>query len=138
MTIEVGKAGGGLPQLAPDLNFISNNVASTVVYQNLLINPAGALTTALSLTGKFAIAALAFSSVLAENVTIVLTIDDVVIINDNFTSGISVSLLNATNGTPSGDSNDVGAILCNSSLLLQIQTATDTSVVLNYIARPIL
>ena len=132
---------GGPPKLAPDLNYISNSINSTSGYAQITgIDGSSGLTTALSITGKYAVCALGFVSTTAESVTIKLTIDGVVIINDTFTAATSISILNVSNGLPGSSTTvaDIGAVVCNSSLLLEIQTASDTDVSLNYIVRPIL
>lgn len=122
-----------LPRLAPDLTFPSSLVAGGN-YSNVTFNSSVALTTALSLTGKFAISYLKFNSILAEAVTVKLTVDGVVIWNDSFICGNPLYLLGGVQNTH-GLSSEV--IQCNNSLLLELQTATDTSVQLNYIVRAI-
>lgn len=122
-----------LPRLAPDLSFPSG-VLSGSIYQ-VVLDPSGGLTTALSLSGKFSINYIEFAGLTAETITIKLTIDGTVIWNDTFTAASTARLLGAREGSANGISQE---IQCNSSLLLEIQTATDTSVVLNYLARPIL
>jgi len=134
--IHSGGGGGGLPQLAPDLTYPSSPTTGSVTYQVITgINGTGGLTTALSLTGKYAVMFLEFLSVVAENVTIKLTIDGVVIWNENFTSSSSIALFGNNSGANAGP-NEI--LQCETSLLLEIQTTTDTSVQLNYLARPIL
>ena len=137
MTIKLinkGGSGGSLPRLAPDLTFPSTPLGPTTTTRSVTINPVGALTTALSLTGKFYIGALSFAGLTAETITIKLTVDGVVIWNDTFSSGLGVSLLGE--GSTTNAYSDV--MQCNSSFLLEIQTLTDTIVTLNYLARPIL
>ena len=135
MTIKlINKGGGGsLPKLAPDLTFPSTR-STTTAYATVTVNPVGALTTLLSLTGKFYIGLLQLNNLTAETVTLKLTVDGVVIWNDTYTSPISSALLGGNGDTSSN--ND--AIQCNSSFLLEMQTLTDTSVTLRYLARPIL
>ena len=133
---------GGLVQLAPDTSYFtgsSNNSGSNASI--IGIDASAGLTTALSLTGKHAIGNLGFNSVTAENVTIELTVDGVEIINDTFALGTtSINVLNTVNGASGSTLNPytVGAILCEQSLVLRIATATDSSVNLFYLARPIL
>lgn len=132
---------GGLPKLTPDPNYISNSINSSSGYTQITgIDGSAGLVTALSLSGKYAVCALGFIGTTAESVTIKLTIDGVVIIPDTFTAGTSISILNVSNGLPGSTTRvaDIGAVVCNSSLLLEIQTASDTDVSLNYIVRPIL
>ena len=131
---------GGLPKLAPDLNFFTSTIANNGNQQRLTLDPSGGLTTALSITGKFAIVALGFTNLTAETITVEMTIDGVVIHNETFTSETSLSILNAFGGAVAPASIPVrtGPIVCDSSFLLRIQTATDTNVTLNYMVKPIL
>ena len=128
--------GGGLPRLAPDLTYPSSLTATTGYIKVTGINAVGALTTALSLTGKFAIDLLQFENITNESMIIKLTVDGVIIWNDTFASGGSTMSLfgsRSTNGT------DVSSTMqCNSSLLLEVQTTADASIDLVYVARPIL
>ena len=125
--------GGGLPRLAPDLTFPSTR-STTNAYTRVILNPVGSLTTALSLSGKFYIGLLQFGSLTSETITIKLTVDGVVVWNDTYICGSSVPLLG--NNAATGANSD--AMMCNSSFLLEIQTATDSSVTFDYLARPIL
>ena len=131
--------GGGLPQLAPDLLYISENVTVNTGFKRVALNAVGALTTALSLTGgKFAISSIGFQGTAAEVMTVKLTVDGVVIINDTFTATqYGICVIGAPNGAPTNTLKDIGTITCN-SLLLQLQTTTDTNVLCSYIVRPIL
>ena len=137
MTIEIGKAGGGLPQLAPDLTYPADRKNLNVkTYKEITgIDASGGLTTALSLTGKFAVSLANFLNTTAESMTIKLTIDSVVIWNATFlaTSGAQYIL-----GDSGGGNGVAETILCNDSLLLEVQTTADTSINLQYMARPIL
>ena len=140
-TSSLSGGGGGGFKLAPDLSYISNNRTSAEGYQEVIIDPSAGLTTAISLTGKFAVSSMGVSNTTAESFTIKLTIDSVVIINDTFTASSSgISILNAVNGTAQSSVayNGIGAIVCESSLLLEVQSTTDTSVNVNFVARPIL
>lgn len=130
----VAGSGGALPKLAPDLTFPSDKslLSNTIVITG--IDGSSGLTTALSLTGKFAISFISLANFIAETSTVKLTIDGVVIWNDTYT-------------TATGSSNFIGnavtnfqesPIQCDTSFLLEIATATDTDVELTYIARPIL
>ena len=142
MTIEVGKSGGGLPKLAPDLSYLSNLTSSHHPWTEVIINPVGALTTALNLTGKFMLISMGFSGVDAETVTVKMTKDGVVIINDTFTcSGSGIVVINSVNGfTHAGGLIPLGGMpfVCDSSFLLQIQTTSDSAVTFRYNVRPIL
>ena len=138
MTIEVGKAGGGLPQLAPDLTYPGDRVNLNIrTYKQIAgIDATSGLTTALSLSGKFAISLLRFTNTTAELMTVKLTVDGVVIWNDSF-NGLSTAgqyLL----GNMSAGAGVSETVQCNTSFLLEIQTATDTTINLEYMARPIL
>lgn len=135
--------GSGL-KLAPDLNYLTNNASFTVTYQTILVNPSGGLTTALSLSGKYAIAALGFIGLTSGDiVTVELAIDNEIIINETFTLvGTTLSILNcAPTGAPIGATQiyiDIPMIQCDSSLVLKIQASTDTGCSCTFIARPIL
>lgn len=129
------KSGGGSGfKLAPDLLFPSRLVPG-VGYSHVNLNPAGSLTTALSLTGKWLVQGLYFAQLTSELITVKLTIDGVVIWDNTFTSGATTLHLNSRVNSSAPNGTDV---VCESSFLLQIQTATDTSVDLYYAARPIL
>ena len=131
--------GGGLPQLAPDLTFPSS-LTTTSGYKTISgINAAGSLTTALSLTGKFYVNALRLEQLTTETITVKLTIDGVIIWNDTFAAPSSIIKLFGRTGVDATNTNEiVESVQCNSSFLLELQTLTDTSVTLKYLARPIL
>lgn len=127
---------GGLPVLAPDLTYPSRLTATTGYEQVTGINAVGALTTALSLSGSFMVDLLAFDAITNENITIKLTIDGEVKWNSTYNSGaIQLRLFGSRNANgveiPS-------TMYCKSSLLLEIQTLTDSDVDFFYVARPIL
>ena len=140
MTIKTSSLGGGaLPSLTPDLTYPGDRVNLNIrTYKRIAgINASLGLTTALSLSGKFAISLLRFENILEELMTVKLTVDGVVIWNDSFDSIGSISsqylLGNASAGEGVSET-----IQCNTSFLLEIQTATDTDINLDYMARPIL
>ena len=136
MTIPINGGGGGLPQLAPDLTYPSSRLTASSTWQRIAaINASAGLTTALSLTGKYAVTYLLFRSLSSESVTVKLTIDGVVIWNDTFTTATTMALFGNNSSTGAGSEE---VLQCNSSLLLEIQTATDTSIDLDYLARPII
>ena len=137
MTIEVGKAGGGLPQLAPDLTYPGDRSNLNLrTYKEITgINASLGLTTALSLSGKFAISLLRFGGASAELMTVKLTVDGVIVWNDSYTGTSTQQYLLGNTSAGAGVSE---TIECNTSFLLELQTATDTSVNLQYMARPIL
>lgn len=136
MTIRTSALGGsgGAVRLGADLTWPSASDASGGV-QSVTFDPSGGLTTALSLTGKFATTWLElFDLTNSETYTVKLTVDSVVIWNDTFahSSGALFLLGYALNNYP-----DV-PIQCNSSLLLEVQSTVDTSVGLRYKTRPII
>jgi len=137
--IPSGGGGGGLPQLAPDLTYPLDKASPTNVHTNITgIDATGGLTTALSLTGKFVISRLHITGTTTENITIKLTIDGIVIWNTTvaiFTSGIS--LLGGA-GSSAASPNIDFPVQIDSSLLLEVQTITDTDITLGYLARPII
>ena len=124
--------GGGLPKLAPDLTW-PTDVSPASGYKSLLLTLTPATyNTALSLTGKFSVGVINFTSLISEQVDIRLTVDGVVIWNGGqVIPGTVFALLGAAASSRQ-------YISCNSSLLLEIQTATDTTCNLNHDARPIL
>lgn len=123
--------GGSLPRLAPDLNFIVDK--HPLGYTAVNFDPSGGLTTALSLTGKFAIPFLRLVNIASESYTVKLTIDGVVIWNSSRSLANEEYLL----GQNTGNWADI-PIMCNSSFLLEVQSTADSSVFLFYTARPIL
>ena len=127
--------GGGLPRLAPDLTNPGDKVADAG-YKRITLDPSTGLITALNLTGKYVINLLRFNNITTEAVTIKLTIDGVIVWNDtnSLPAGNKLSLLGASNGA----AEVTESIQCDTSLLLEIQTATDTQVEFEYVARPIL
>jgi len=130
----IGSGGSGGFSLAPDLTFPSDLLTNNGYKQITGIDASSGLTTALSLVGKFAISSAVFISMTAETVTLKLTIDDTIIMNDTYTSGTSQLVI----GNESVNDRDHIVVTCQETFLLEIQTATDTSIVLNYVARPIL
>ena len=123
--------GGSLPSLAPDLTFPSAKQSASAINKVVVVaTTAGVLTTTLSLTGKFDVSQLNYTNLIAEAMTHKLTIDGVVIWNDVGQSSTSEVLM-VPSSTPEH-------YQCNSSFVLEINTLTDTSVTLVYMARPIL
>lgn len=135
MTILVSALGGGGAgfKLAENLTWPSESQEFGGA-RTLTFNPSGGLTTALSLTGKWAISFLElFNITNAETYTVKLTVDSVVVWNDTFASvGTSAFLT----GSSDNDYNDV-VFECGSSMLLEVQSTVDTSVQLRYKVRPI-
>ena len=137
MTIKLSSFGSGSSgvTLAPDLTFPSTRSSGSAYIQQS-IDATGGLTEVLNLTGKFVIDAILYSGLTAETVTHKLTIDGVVIWDDTFTSSAVFQPLGFIDGT--NVSASMAPITCNSSLLLEFQTATDPNVVVRTIVRPIL
>lgn len=123
--------GGGLPRLAPDLNFPLERAsgASTLKSVNLTPTP-GTPEAALSLSGKWAVNFLEFLGLTSEALTIKLTVDGVIIWNSTVPPATTQHLL--------GEQNTNEAYQCESSFLLEITTISTTSCRLDYLARPIL
>lgn len=123
--------GGGLPKLAPDLTRLSQ-LTNNTNYVTVTIDPTGALTTAISLTGKYAIDLLQFSGLVNEEITIEMTIDSVPINTETYTiTDNQMLMFGGISGAPS-------TMQCDTSLLIQIETITANVVLFDYIARPIL
>lgn len=132
MTISTSSLGGGgaLPSLAPQLTFPEDtNISGEFSVTG--INGSAGLVTALSLTDKWMVSFLEFENMTSELVTFKLTVDSVIIWNSTYSLvGTSKDLLGVTNFSE--------PVKCNSTFLLEVQTATDTNITLNYRARPIL
>jgi len=143
MTIEVGGGGGGFPQLAPDLNYIANieNSGSfaTPYLQTAPVNAAAGLVTAISLSGKYIFSALQIFNAVNESYTIKLTIDGDVKWNSSKVLANQVNLLGAINSVINTQAvASLEPYEVKSTLLLEVQSTTDTTVVFNYVARSIL
>jgi len=133
-----GGGGGGFYKLAPDLDRIAEQATSSAGFKTITgIDASGALTTVLSLTGKWLLTTAVLSGTLAESMTLKLTVDGVVIIDSTFTAnsnGVAVLGLATANITnPMLDAYGY----CETSILLEVQTTSDTSIILQYNARPI-
>jgi hypothetical protein len=125
-------AGAGIT-LAPDLTLPSRLDGANTT-ETAVIDPSGALTTALSLTGKHAVYILALRGLpTGEAATIKLTIDGIVIINDPATPS---NANKALYGAPAGGI-ALAPFIVETSLLLEIETVTDTSVNVDWAARKI-
>ncbi len=133
MTITV-PGSGGLIQLAPDLTRLDTQNANSTRVTVTGIDASSGLTEVLALTGKYVVNLLDFQGLTAESDTVKLTIDGVVIFEETFTVGTTLVVI----GTLGAVSDDLQGYLVNSSLSLEIQTATDTSIQLDYQVRPIL
>ena len=75
---------------------------------------------------------MALAQLSTETITVKLTVDDIVIWNDTFTSLTALPLFGALANEPTTP------FVCESSLLLELQTDSDASVQFNYIVRPVL
>ena len=126
-----------LPKLAPDLTYPADKANSVLTSMSTtgIVVTAGVKSELLSLTGKYAISLLQASNLVSEAMTWDLTIDGVKIWSAVGNNGTTQFLLGAftddANGAPE-------TVLCDSSLLLEVTTTTDTSIDLTYKARPIL
>ena len=123
--------GGSLPRLAPDLSYPENLVIGVNYTRISGLDPTVGLITALSLTGKHSVEKLAFT-LSQEPITIKLTVDGIVIWNSSFSAPANfLHLIGYVNSY-------TAPFQCESSLLLEIQTTADSTVTLDYLARPIL
>jgi hypothetical protein len=129
----VDESGDGI-MLAPDLTFPSSRVSSANYVRVDGIDASGGLTSVLSLTGKFSVDLARLALLTAETITVKLTVDSVVVWNDTFTPPTSLPLIGSVSGVV--DMNP--SVICQESFLLEVQTATDPSIRLEYLARPIL
>ena len=129
---------GGLPLLAPDLTYPADRAVDTSTDKLITgLNPLGGFQTMLSLTGKFAIKLLRFENISGSEslFNVKLTVDGEVKwqAQAGTPSSTTQALLGVFDG--SGTQETIG---CNSSLLLEVQTAVDGGIDLRYNARPIL
>ena len=123
--------GGGV-FLAPNLSFAGDSNNSGYIASNETTT--SSLAPILTLTGKFILDLCFITSMIAESTDIKLTVDSVVIWDETFTSGTSLDLIGLTSAR--GVSQE--GVRCDTSLVLELAKATDTSITLNYLARPIL
>lgn len=131
----IGGGGAGF-KLAPDLNYLSSG--GNIKTINGIDGSLG-FTTALSLSGKFAVPHLKFEGTSSEQVSVRLTIDGAIIIDDTFnTDANGISIFGGALG--SGVTADLNALIpvVETHLLLEISTTTDSDVRLVYNARPII
>lgn len=127
--------GGSLPRLAEDLTFTSDLLAGEGYKQITGIDGTLGYTAALSLTGKFSISFLMLTGFTSGTLDIRLTIDGEVIWDSNYLSATDVYLLGSISSTSQVASDS--PIKCNSSFLLEISTSVDSTIGLNYLARPL-
>lgn len=152
LTLNSLVGGGGELKLAPDVGGLAARSRPDLNYTQVAgIDGSSGLVTALSLTGKYAISLLLFSSMNAEAFTCKLTVDGEVIYNDTdtiytssasglwciFGRGGAVTASSNLNSYP-WNASTMSHFVCESSLLLEIQSTTDTSINLLYKAKPIL
>ena len=120
--------GGNLPQLAPDLTWPSNQSSGQVSLSG--INVQGSLQPVFSLTGRRALSRIYVANLTTETATVKLTIDGVVVWNDTYTAPANINLLGINGVIPE-------TYVAESSILFEMQTLTDTSISVAYLARPI-
>ena len=138
MTLLSALYGGGVPRLEPDLTFPSSVFADQGIVVVTGIDASSALTTLLSLTGKYLIQALIITSITAENITVKLTVDGEIIWNDTYANpSTAIYLLSSLNTISNPGISFGSGIQCNSSFLLELQTAADNDVTFQYLVRPI-
>lgn len=123
-----------LPELAQDLNFVSSLDSTGSPYKQITVNAVGSLTSALSLTGKFALSFIGLANLTINDLSRVkLTIDGEVKIDSTLTGNQATAII-------------IGSLssfilsetyTCKESLLLEIQTIANTNAV-RYLVRPIL
>tara|TARA_R110000787_G_scaffold174803_1_gene287353 strand:+ start:34 stop:450 length:417 start_codon:yes stop_codon:yes gene_type:complete len=129
---------GGATKLAPDLTYPAGKAGGNNLKDISGIDASSGLTTVLSLTGKFAISYIAFTNQTTELNTYKLTIDGVVVWSNTHTATTATDVfLGSVTQTGSSWVSDT-IITCEQTFLLEVQTATDTSINLQYLARPIL
>lgn len=134
------KSGGAGFQLAPDVGGLVNAPNGL---HSVVVDASTGLTTALSLTGKYAISSIFLSSLVSGQYRIKLTIDDVVIYDDTSSSGDYFAILGMYRHGASSIL-EYGStylpVICESSMLLEVDSSatSDTTVYVNYCARPIL
>ncbi|MCP4395676.1 MAG: hypothetical protein GY804_15620 [Alphaproteobacteria bacterium] len=137
MTIKLDdfSSGGSTLKLKENLTYPSTITGDiqTVVVSNTNLG----LTTALSLVGKFSISLLNVLGITqTDTLTVKLTVDGDVIWNDDST----VQSTNRALWTGNETDNHLQArspFGCDETLLLEVQTSTDSSVSLEYILEPI-
>jgi len=128
--------GGAGFRLAPDLTYPSSKVGSGNFTRIENIDASASLTTVLSLTGKFALSYLLIGNQIAETNRYVLTVDGVVIWDASRTAPTTEDFFLGFKGGTSAAADIV--IECNTSILLQVKTATDIIIYVEYLARPLL
>jgi len=128
--------GGGFYKLAPDLNRISEQKATGDGYKEINIDARGALTTVINLSGKWLLSSAFIYGAGNQVVTLKVTVDNIVIINDTFTVQNFRTAIVGVQGGITTQINDT-YLYCDSNILVEFQTATANSVLFQYNARPI-
>ena len=127
-------------RLDPDLDWPSRLAAQAAeqYYESNTFDPSGSLTEALGLAGKFNVYGLSLIGVpTAELCTVKLTIDGEVIWNAvDFTPTHGIIYLHGAT-TQGSQSSSFQPFICRTSLSLEVETAADNSVTLQYLVRPI-
>ena len=138
MTIKLSgiSGGGGLPKLAPDLDYPNRFIEIRPQRQVIVSIPSPGVdyATVLSLTGKFVISSLQLTGLINEFWNFRLTIDGVVIWDAG--QGISNATIQILGGASTVFTDT--SIICDSSFLFEVRSTTDTSIFCNYAVRPIL
>lgn len=137
-----GEIGSAIPKLAPDLNFIQDTAfgsGAASIRTTANIDPSSGLTPVLNLIGKFEVSMLQLANITGGDATTVrMTVDGVVIWNSSKVFGVADPGLMGAAGAIAANGAMGESFICNSSLLIEIQTTTDVEMKLNYRARPIL
>jgi hypothetical protein len=131
--------GGGLIKLSPQLDRFDNQSNNgRFLYTEITgIDCTGALTTVIQLDGKWALISGVLLSTASESIVIKLTVDGVVIWNSTFVASTNgVAILAAAGNSTSFEISDLN-IICETQLLLEVETITASSVRFIYNARPI-
>ena len=129
--------GGGFYKLAPDLNRISEQKVTGDAYKEIdNIDARGALTTVINLSGKWLLTNAFIYGAGNQVVTLKVTVDNIVIINDTFTVQNFRTGIVGVQGSMTNQISDT-YLYCDSNILIEFQTATDDSVLFQYNARPI-
>jgi len=132
---KIAGSGSGIPQLAPDLTYPADRFTVNGTQYELItgIDASSGLTSLVSGTGKFIILLLETDATMAESNTAKLTIDGVVVWNASFTAATSQNSLLSSTTLGMSES-----YLVEDSFDFEYQTATDTSIDLRFLIRPIL
>jgi hypothetical protein len=119
--------------LAADLTFPDD--VGNIGHVTAAITTSSSLGTVLSLTGKYIIDYLYIAAQIAESSQIKLTVDSVVIWDDTSVTGTVSQLIGMDQAIGGGVVQ--ASVVCENSFLFEMSKATDTTVTLDYLARPI-